>query len=80
MKEEVPCVDPGNMHGEEYKDYIKAMLFLMDEDLMLLRMMDIMQINMRYCNYADFRIRDYNTGIKAVFHVNGGEYEIERKY
>ena len=80
MKEEVPCVDPGNEHGEEYKDYIKAMLFLMDENMMLLRMMDLMQINMRYCHYADFRIRDYNTGLKAVFDVNGGKYEVERSY
>lgn len=80
MKEEVPCVDPGNEHGEEYKDYIKAMLFLTDENLLLLRMMDLMQINMRYCHYADFRIRDYNTGLKAVFNLNGGRYEIERKY
>lgn len=80
MKEEVPCVDPGNEHGEEYGDYIRAMLYLMDENLMLLRMMDLMQINMRYCHYADFRIKEYNTGLRAVFHVNGGDYEIERKY
>lgn len=80
IKDEVPCVDPGNEHGEEYKDYLKAMLFLMDEDVLLLRMMDLMQINMRYCHYADFRIREYNTGIKAVFNVNGGTYEMERAY
>ncbi len=80
MKEEVPCVDPGNVHGEEYKDYIRAMLFLMDENVKLLRMMDLIQINMRYCNYADFRIRDYNTGVRARFHVNGVNCEVEREY
>ena len=80
LKDEVPCVDPGNEHGEKYEDYLKAMLFLMDEDVLLLRMMDLMQINMRYCHYADFRIREYNTGLRAVFDVNGGKYEMERTY
>ena len=80
IKDEVPCVDPGNEHGEKYEDYLKAMLFLMDEDVLLLRMMDVMQINMRYCHYADFRIREYNTGLKVVFDVNGGKYEMERTY
>ena len=80
IKDEVPCVDPGNVHGETYHDYLSTMLYLMDDDVMLLRMMDLIQINMRYCSYADFRIRDYNTGVKAVFKVNGREYEVERSY
>ncbi len=80
LKEEVPCVDPGNEHGETYHDYLATMLYLMDENVMLLRMMDLIQINMRCCNYADFRIRDYNTGLKTVFTVNGRQYEVERSY
>ena len=80
MKEEVPCVDPHNEHGNEYQDYLKVMLFLMDENVKLLRMMDLIQINMRYCHYADFRVREYSTGLKAVFEVNGGKYSVERSY
>lgn len=80
LKEEVPCVDSGNEHGETYHDYLSTMLYLMDENVMLLRMMDLIQINMRYCSYADFRIRDYNTGLRTRFVVNGREYEVERSY
>ena len=80
VKEEVPCVDPGSEHGNTYEEYLSTMLFLMDEDVKLLRMMDLVQINMRYCHYADFRIREYSTGLKALFEVNGSEYELDRMY
>lgn len=80
VKDEVPCVDPHNENGDVYKDYLKAMLFLIDENVMLLRMMDLIQINMRYCHYSDFRVREYSTGLKAVFEVNGGRCSVERSY
>ena len=80
VKDEVPCIDPGNEHGEEYGDYLKAMLYLMDEDVKLLRMMDLIQMNMRYCHYSDFRIREYSVGLRAVFEVNGGRISVERTY
>ena len=80
IKEEVPCVDPGNTHGEKYEDYLKAMLYILDENIKLLRMMDLIQINMRYCNYSDFRIREYNVGLKASYEVNGMNFDVERTY
>ena len=80
VKDEVPCVDPGCEHGEKYQDYLRAMLFIMDENVKLLRMMDLMQINMRYCCYSDFRIREYSTGLRASFEANGADIKIERKY
>ena len=79
-KEEVPCIDPGNETGEDYHDYLNAMLFMIDENVKLLRMMDLMQINMRYCCYSDFRIREYNTGLEAHFEANGADVKIKRKY
>lgn len=80
MKDEVPCIDPGSEHGETYQDYLRTMLFLMDEDVKLLRMMDLIQMNMRLCHYSDFRIREYNTGLKASFEMNGGKLDVERAY
>lgn len=80
MKEEVPCVDPGNEHGETYRDYLRVMADLMDQDLKLLRMMDVVQMNMRKLYYADFRMRGYNTGITLAVRVNGRDLTIERTY
>ena len=80
IKEEVPCVDPVNTHGEKYEDYLKAMLYILDENIKLLRMMDIIQINMRYCSYSDFRIREYNVGLKAMYEVNSMDFDVERTY
>ena len=80
IKDEVPCVDPGNETGEKYQDYLRAMLFMLDENVKLLRMMDLMQINMRCCCYSDFRIREYNTGLSAVFEVNGSSVSVKRSY
>lgn len=77
---EAPYVDPGNTRGADYEDYLSIMTYSMDENVRLLRIMDLIQINMKYGYYSVFRIRDYNGGLKAGFKINGETYEIEKEY
>jgi len=73
-------VDPGNIHGEDYEDYLGIMAYSMDEKVKLLRILDLIQINMKYCYYGGFKIIDYNGGVKVTLNVNRKSYEIEKEY
>ena len=46
----------------------------------LLRMMDLIQINMQFSHDGGFLLRDYYAGLKVVLKVNGKEYDAEREY
>lgn len=74
------CVYTGVDTGESYEDYLNLLLYGMDENTILLRMMDIMQINMRYLYYEDFLLKEYNGGVELFLEVNGKNYEVKKEY
>ena len=80
FQKEAPLVDMDNPYGETYEEYLSLMAYLMDEDVKLLRMMDLIQINMREQYYDGFRIADYNTGLHAVLRINGEDYAVQKEY
>ena len=51
-----------------------------DERIRILRIMDLIQINMRYMYYSTFLLREYNGGLRFTITVNGEEYETEKIY
>ncbi len=74
------CIYTGIDKGEGYEDYLNLLLYGIDENVLLLRMMDLIQINMRYLFYEDFLLRDYNAGVKLSLGVNGKTYEVSKEY
>lgn len=66
--------------GEAYEDYLSFFTYSMDSQIRLLRIMDLIQINMRYMYYDSFLLRDYNGGLLAEIKVNGEEYEMVKTY
>lgn len=74
------CIDPGNTSGDTYEDYLRGLLVLTGEEVKLLRMMDLIQINMQFSHDGGFLLRDYYAGLKVVLKVNGKEYDAEREY
>ena len=80
LKKKAAYVDTHNRSGDTYEDYLGFLAYAMDEEVKVLRMMDLMQINMKYCYYEDFELRDYSAGLKAVFSVNGDDHEVEKEY
>ncbi len=80
FQKKVRYIDPGNTSGEDYEGYLQVMCWMMDENTKILRMMDLMQINMKYLYYGGFRMRDYNAGLVATLRINGADYEIRKEY
>ena len=73
-------VTPRDEEGCSYDEYLRILMNFIPEKTRLLRMMDLIQINMKflYCDY--FLISDYYTGLKFSMKVNGIDYEFEEKY
>jgi hypothetical protein len=80
IRRETGYIDMDNPRGETYEDYLGFLAYAMDEEVKLLRMMDLIQINMKYCYYEDFELRSYSGGLKAIFTVNGESYEVKKEY
>lgn len=66
--------------GEDYEDYLKLFLSSMNQRVKLLRVMDIIQINMRYLYYDSFLLQEYNGGVHFVLDVNGDRHEVVKCY
>ena len=73
-------IDPGNETGQDYEDYLSLFLFLLKPERKYGRMMDLVQIDMKYCYYSDFLLKDYFTGVRFRLHVNGKDHEFEDHY
>lgn len=73
-------VSPQVIRGEDYAQYLGVILCGVPEKTKLLRIMDIIQINMKYLYCGHFSMDDYHVGLKYEMKVNGGNYEFEEKY
>lgn len=71
---------PESEEGSKYQDYLRILLCGVPERTKLLRILDLIQINMKYiyCDY--FLIRDYNLGFAYSIKINGIAYEFKDKY
>jgi len=56
------------------------MILAMDERVRLLRIMDIVQINMKYRYYRDFNMMEYYVGTRFSLEANRRTYEFEDSY
>ena len=77
---ETECIFTGKEKGENYNDYLRMFLSATDEELLLFRMMDLIQINMKYLYYRDFSMNECYGGVNISFTVNGENYEMEKIY
>lgn len=50
--------------GLNYDEYLMVMILAMNESTRLLRIMDLVQINMKYRYYRDFDLMEYYTGVR----------------
>jgi len=71
---------PADESGWTYKGYIRMFLFFLDRETKLLRVMDLMQINLKGSYYEDFLIREYYVGFRYEAVVDGDTYAYTEKY
>ena len=73
-------IKPDAEEGILYDDYLKVFIAGMSREIKLLRIMDLIQINMKYlyCDY--FTLKDYYTGLDFAVKVNGNIYEFTEEY
>lgn len=68
------------LDGLSYDDHLMIMILTMDERVRLLRIMDIVQINMKYRYYRDFNMMEYYVGTRFTLEANRRSYEFEDSY
>ncbi len=79
-EEQEQYVLPAKVEGANYSEYLRLLLYGLPKDTKLLRIMDLIQINMKYtyCDY--FLLKDYNCGLTYRLKINGNEYEFKEEY
>ena len=70
----------GHEAGENYEAYLKFFFYTIEERLRLLRMMDLIQINMRWFYYEEFLLSEYNGGVRFDLTVQGKTHEVVMQY
>ena len=73
-------IDKNNEKGNTYNEYLQAMIFLTNKDNRILRVMDLIEINMKYCYYGNFSISSHYTGIDYSMDVNGRTHNFSAEY
>ena len=66
--------------GLNYDEHLMIMILAMNESVRLLRIMDLVQINMKYRYYRDFNMMEYYVGTRFTIDANGRSYEFEDAY
>lgn len=74
------CILPQKVEGLTYEGYLKILVSSMPKDLKKLRMLDLIQINMKYLYCEYFLISDYYTGLAYSIRINGKTHEFNEKY
>jgi hypothetical protein len=74
------AVEPEDKGGWTYESYLRLLLFLLDRETKLLRIQDLIQINMKGTYREDFLMREYYTGYHFDALVNGDVFHYDENY
>ncbi len=73
-------IKPQKIEGKNYEEYLKILVAALPKETKKLRILDIIQINMKYLYCEYFLICDYYTGVKYSMEINGRKHEFDEKY
>ena len=73
-------IDMNTPDGDTYSEYLDLMTYMTGEDTKLLRIMDLIQLNLRYYYRSDFLISEHYTGLDYTLLVNGKSYSFSDSY
>ena len=66
--------------GLNYDEHLMLMILTMNKSTRLLRIMDLVQINMKYRYYRDFNLMEYYTGVRFSINADRRDYFFEDYY
>ncbi len=66
--------------GLNYDEHLMFMMLLMKKETRLLRIMDLVQINMKFRYYRDFNLDEYYTGVRYTLRADGRDHCFEDRY
>ena len=78
--EEGGYISPQVTEGAGYQDYLMVLLCGIGDDTKLYRIMDLIQINMKYVYRDDFLLKEYSGGLAYTMEINGKDYSYEEAY
>jgi len=73
-------VRPSEEKGYNYEEYLNILVYFQNDEMLIARILDLIQINMRKNYNSDFLIQEQATGVVVKATVNGREYGYEKKY
>ena len=73
-------ISPQKIEGKSYEEYLKILVAALPRETKKLRILDLIQINMKYLYCEYFLICDYHTGVKYSMEINGRKHEFDEKY
>ncbi|MDR1291977.1 MAG: DUF5702 domain-containing protein [Clostridiales Family XIII bacterium] len=73
-------VTPAVQTGQTYEDYLRVMLFLMDRETKMLRVMDLIQMDMKVNYNEEFLVREYYGGYRFQAEALGETFEYTERY
>jgi len=73
-------IKPTSSAGLSYEDYLKLFLSFQNRTTKLVRLMDLIQLNMKGIYYDGFLLREYNAGVEYDVWIKGKKYVFEEKY
>ena len=79
-REKKNYVKPRSIEGQDYGDYLKTLLLAVPENKRLLRIMDLIQINMKYAYCDYFLLDDYYYGLRYEMTVNNRKHGFEERF
>ncbi len=71
---------PPKVEGQDYEDYLKIFVAALPKETKKVRILDLIQINMKYLYCDFFLIDDLYTGLSYSIEINGGKHEFEERY
>lgn len=77
---ESSSIHPLVIKGNDYDDYLKLLLAKVPYDKKVYRMMDLIQLNMKYSYSSTFLLTDYKVGMNCKMKVNNKMYSFVSSY
>jgi len=80
LKKDRFLVRPSENRGLTYEQYLRILLFIKDDSLTVMRILDLIQINMRKDYDGTFLICEQSLGISYEARVNGRTFSYDKTY